>query len=88
MKLIKNFLQIKSYKKLTSHQKTEVILSLSKPDKFFITFFENLPHAKTKAECFNKLNALHFEIWGNYMYSDYSSFQKCYKNYIYKRVKK
>ena len=82
-----NYLKIQSYHNLTFKEKAEVIVSISKPENFYLTFFNNLPHARTRVECFNHLNDLHFDIYGFYMYSDYASFNNCYSRHLKNRRK-
>jgi len=84
---MKNYLKIESFHDLSFKEKAEVIVSISKPETFFMTFFENLPNARTQVECFNHLNDLHFDIYGFYMYSEYNSFRNTYQKYLKNRRK-
>lgn len=78
---LKNLMIITSYYNLTYAEREQVLLAISKPSAFFKTFFNNLPYAKTKTECFNQLNDLHFDIYAEYMYTDYRSFQIVYSRF-------
>lgn len=82
-----NYIEIDSYFKLSHEQRVDAIIALSKPQAFFITFFNNLANANSKIECFNKLNELHFEIYQEYMYSDYNSFRVVFTRYLNKKPK-
>lgn len=82
-----NLMNITSYYDLDVYQQQKVLLMVSKPKNFFVAYFNALPQARTCAECFNKINELHHEIWGEYMYSDWKSFSKVYKRYLDKRRK-
>ena len=84
---INNALQISSYYDLTTVEKLDLLIQISKPENFFLLYFNNLPYADSKAECFLHLNDLHYEIYGQYMYSDYNSFRNSYANFIKRRRK-
>jgi hypothetical protein len=77
-----NLMKIESYHDLDFMQREKVILALSKSETFFKTFFNHLPYARTKTECFNHLNNLHLDIYGIYMYSDYNTFQTVYSKFL------
>lgn len=82
-----NLIQIDSYYDLDFQMRNKLILSISKPQNFFKTYFNNLKNSRTCVECFTKLNDLHFEIYGTYMYSSFDSFSKVYSRYIKKQTK-
>lgn len=77
-----NLMSVSSYHSLTLIERQQVLLAISKPSTFFISFYNHLPHANSCIECFNQLNDLHFDIWGQYMYSSYNSFQTVYSKYL------
>lgn len=78
-----NLIQLESIFDLDFQERAEVIIAISKPKNFFKTYFKNLPYARTNLECFNKLNELHFEVYGEYMYSSYESFKVvCNRHYF------
>lgn len=83
-----NLLKVTSYYDLDFTQRNQVLLAISKPSAFFTTFYNQLPFARTNIECFNKLNDLHFDIWGQYMYSSYNSFQIVYKKHTTSKSRK
>ena len=82
-----NLIELESYYDLTFEQREKVIISISKPNKFFETYFNNLKNSRTCIECFNKLNDLHFEIYGSQMYSSFQSFSRVYSRHV-KNLKK
>ena len=82
-----NLIELESYYDLTFEQREKVIISISKQKKFFETYFNNLKNARTSTECFNKLNDLHFEIYGSYMYSSFCSFSIVYSRNLKKKKK-
>ena len=77
-----NLIILDSYFDLDFEQRAKVVVAVSKPKNFFDSFFNNLPNARTRIECFNKINDLHFEIYGYEMYSSYRSFSQMYKRYV------
>lgn len=70
---------------LTAIEKYKLSVMLAKPKTFFETYFNNLPNARTCVECFNQLNDLHFEIFGEYMYTSMQSFLNQYTRNIKNR---
>lgn len=85
--LPKNLIQV-DISDLDIYQKFELSKILSVNHSFFKAYFNNLPFAKTQAECFNKLNDLHFEIFGIDKYSSYNSFRHKRNEYVENRLKK
>lgn len=77
-----NIMKIDSIQELDAYQRERLIVKISKPLTFCRFWFDSLPLFKTKTECFEKLNAIHFEIFGFYMYSDYNSFQNTYSRFV------
>lgn len=82
-----NLMQVQSYYDLSMIEREKVVIAVSKPKNFFNTFFNQLPDARNMVECFNKLNDLHYEIYTEYMYSTYASFQIVYSRHIKKTRK-
>lgn len=82
-----NLIEITSYHDLTFKDREKVLLAISKPKDFFHTFFNNLKFSQTRTECFNKLNDLHLDAYGDYMYSSYESFMITYKRHLETRRK-
>jgi len=78
MKSIPENLMNITYTELTPVQQRDLIKEISKPKGFFKLYFNNLPYAATRLECFNKLNQLHLDIHDQYMYSNYDSFSQQY----------
>lgn len=77
-----NFQEISSYLDLDFTERNKVIIAISKPKNFFNTYFINLKNFNTRIECFNKLNDLHYEIYGFQMYSSWHSFNNVYSRYL------
>lgn len=82
-----NLMKVNSYYDLSIIDREKIVIAVSKPKNFFNTFFNQLKYARTMVECFNKLNDLHFDIYAEYMYSSYASFQIVYSKYIKKNKK-
>jgi hypothetical protein len=77
-----DFKEISSYLDLDFTERNKVIIAISKPKNFFNTYFNNLKNFNTRVECFNKLNDLHYEVYGTQMYSSWHSFQTVYTRYL------
>ena len=43
---------------------------------FFLFYFDQLPKFNTQTDCFNAVNMLHYEIFGEEKYSSYDSFRR------------
>ena len=58
------------------HQ-VEMMRKLYTPKGFIDYYFEQLklPDYKTNIECFNAINDIHYELFGEYKYSSYHSFR-------------
>lgn len=65
------------------HQ-NHLLKSLGTAIGFYKFFFDNLPNHKTYIECFNYVNDLHFDLFGEYRYSCFDSFKQ---NRLYKNKK-
>lgn len=83
---LKNIIAI-NFETLSPAEKYQLSKLLAKPKDFCLTYFNNLPYAGTKAECFNKLNDLHYSIFKSYMYSSYKTFAKQYSINIRNKFK-
>lgn len=46
---------------------------------FYQQYFDELPTSRTREEAFNRVNYIYFGIFGEYRYTDYSSFSHCVK---------
>lgn len=79
-----NLMEVNSYYDLSIIEREQIVIAVSKPKNFFNTFFNQLKNARTMVECFNKLNELHYDIYAEYMYSTYASFQIVYSKHIKK----
>lgn len=54
----------------------EMYQRLSTARGFYLYWFETIPDYPTRTECFQAANDLHFELFGEYKYSDISSFNR------------
>ncbi|MAM27436.1 MAG: hypothetical protein CMC13_00280 [Flavobacteriaceae bacterium] len=61
--------------KLTHAQKVEIAIKLRSAADFFATYYEYLPKFKMQKDCFNYLNEIHLEVFGEEKYSNYGSFR-------------
>lgn len=52
------------------------------PLGFYRYYFNELPFQKTNTECFNHVNEIYFELFGEYRYEDYDSFRKQYNRHL------
>lgn len=57
-------------------QQTEMMRKIHNPQGFYDYYFAQLPLHRTNVECFNAVNDLYFELFGDYKYSSYNSFQR------------
>lgn len=63
----------------------KLMRQLASPLGFYEYFFKQLPNHRTQIECFNAVNELYFDIFGDYRYSNYNSFRY---SLIYRKKKK
>lgn len=59
----------------------ELMRQLSYGSGFYKYFFENIDKHKNRQECFNAVNELYYELFGEYKFSDYSSFRASVSKY-------
>lgn len=80
-KLIHN---IKSIKDLDIYQENELRKELGgiKPFGFYRYYFNELPQHATKIECFNHVNELYFDLFGEYRYEEWNSFRNQYNRHL------
>lgn len=70
-------------------QQNELMRSLGTREGFFKIYFKELgkqknghPMHRTNCECFNYVNRLHFDLFGEERFSGYHSFINAYKHYL------
>lgn len=63
-------------------QQNQLLKQLGTTVGFYQYYFNQLKHHKTNVECFNAVNELHFDLFGEYRYSSWATFvqSKFYKN--------
>ena len=62
----------------------EIIKRIATSAGFYQYYFENLKHYKTEIDCFEKINDLYYEFFGEHKFSSYDSFRKQKNKYITK----
>lgn len=67
-----------------TEKEKQLMRQLVKPDGFFDYYFKQLKHYTTNIDCFNAVNDMYFDFFGEYRYSSYKSFQ----NQQYKKHQK
>lgn len=79
--------EFKPINELTHTEKIDIAIKLKDTNSFFKSYFNFLPYFKTYKECFEYLNEIHLDIFGNEKYSSYNSFQTCmYRDHKNKRT--
>jgi hypothetical protein len=68
---------MKSHSKLK--KENELLKKLATNSGFYTYYFEMLPKCKTFTEAFNMANDKYHELFGQYKYSSYNSFQNAMK---------
>jgi hypothetical protein len=68
---------MKSHSKLK--KENELLKKLATTTGFYTYYFEMLPKCKTFTEAFNMANDEYYELFGQYKYSSYNSFQNAMK---------
>lgn len=63
------------------HYREKMYRKLGTRQGFFQFYFEQLPQHRTNVECFNAVNELYFEFFGEWRYTDYNSFRKQANHY-------
>ena len=53
----------------------ELMQKLSTTPKFFVYYFSKLSEFGSNKSCFDSVNDLYFDLFGEYKYSDYASFR-------------
>lgn len=63
-------------------KKTKLLKQLGTAQGFYQHYFNELKNHRTNLECFNSINDLHFDLFGEYRYSSWHTFcqSKFYKN--------
>lgn len=56
-------------------EKIQLMKQLRTTDGFIQFFFKEINNYKNRRECFDAVNELFFELYGEYRYSDYASFR-------------
>jgi hypothetical protein len=59
----------------------KILKKLGTAEGFYQYFFEQLPKHRTNLECFNHVNDLHLDLFGEYRYSSWHSFRQT-KHYL------
>ena len=77
-------LHVASTTDLDVYQKNQLFKTLGgkSPDGFYIYYFNELPFHRNQNECFNHVNNLYLELFGEYRYSSYDSFRRKYNKEI------
>lgn len=52
------------------------------PHGFYKYYFDDLPFHSTNFECFNHVNTIYFDLYGEYRYEDYNSFRRAYTYHL------
>lgn len=75
---------IKQVHDLTEAEKYHLSIQLGgrTPHGFYKYYFDDLPYHPTNIECFNHVNQLYFDLYGEYRYSDYTSFRIQYNRHL------
>lgn len=55
------------------------------PYGFYQYYFNELPFHRTNLECFNHVNDIYFELYGEYRYESYNSFRIQYNQHLKKQ---
>lgn len=57
-------------------KENEIIRKIATASGFYEYYFKQLKHYKTEIECFNAINELYHNYFGEFKYSSYDSFRK------------
>lgn len=57
-------------------KENKLLRTLGTRQGFFNYYFEMLPQCRTNVECFNHVNDLHLDLFGEYRYETYNSFRQ------------
>jgi len=63
-------------KTLSPTEQNELMRKLYSRKTFFLFYFDMLPNFKTQTECFDAVNLLHYNLFGEEKYSSYDSFRR------------
>ena len=66
--------QLKEIKQL--QQENNLMRQLGTATGFYEYYFKQLKYHRTNIECFNTVNDLYFDLYGEYRYSSYYSFAR------------
>lgn len=58
------------------HEENQLMRKLGTKLGFFQHYFDNLKRHRTQNECFNEVNELYFDLFGEWRYDNYDSFRK------------
>lgn len=56
-------------------KENEIICKIATSSGFYEYYFEQLKHHKTNVDCFEYVNNLYFDFFGEYKYASYNSFR-------------
>lgn len=75
---------VKDVRDLDAYQKFQLsrVLGGRSALGFYQYYFNDLKHHPTQIECFNHVNDLYFDIYGEYRYESYQSFSNQYKKHF------
>jgi hypothetical protein len=65
-------------------KENEIIRKIGTVTGFYEYYFQQLKNHKTEIECFEAVNDLYFEYFGEYKYSSYDSFRKVKNKHLKK----
>jgi hypothetical protein len=65
-------------------KENEIIRRIGTVTGFYEYYFQQLKNHKTEIECFEAVNDLYFEYFGEYKYSSYDSFRKVKNKHLKK----
>lgn len=61
------------------HAENKIMRQLATREGFYKYYFSQLKHHETNTDCFNAVNELYFDLFGEYRYSNYKVFMSGYK---------
>lgn len=77
---------IENIEELNTSQKYQLSIHLGgrTPLGFYRYYFNDLEYHRTQTDCFNHVNELYFDLYGEYRYDSYDTFRKCYNRALTK----
>ena len=66
-------------------KEAEIMKQIATPRGFYGYYFNSLANFKTNLDCFNHVNELYFQFFGEYKYSGYDSFKQNQKKHLKKQ---